>query len=98
MKIERIDNNGQVTLKLFGCLDTTAAQEFGQALAGAEAATELVIDFTGLEFIASSGIRHLVSANKKASSAGRSIVLTGMNEVVSDVFEVTGLTEVFTVR
>lgn len=98
MKIERIDNGDNATLVLHGCLDTAAAHEFGEALDGAAAAKELVIDFADLEFIASSGIRLLVSANKRAVVAGGSVVLTGMNEVVADVFEVTGLKDVFTIR
>ena len=98
MKIETIQQAGETTLKLSGCLDTAAATEFDAALSANEAAATLVIDFTDLEFIASSGLRSLVAANKKAVAAGRVIVLTGMNEVVADVFDVTGLTEVFTVR
>lgn len=98
MKIETIQNGEEITLRLTGCLDTAAAAEFGAALDGVAAAKTLVVDFAALDFIASSGIRLLVSANKKAQTAGHSIVLTGMNDVVADVFEVTGLGDVFTIR
>ena len=98
MKIEKIENGNETTLKLIGCLDTAAAPDFDAALVANAEAKMLVIDFTDLEFIASSGLRSLVAANKKAASAGRSIVLAGMNDVVADVFDVTGLNEVFTVR
>lgn len=98
MKIEKTVNGDETVLKLGGCLDTAAAAEFGAALEGAADAKSLVVDFADLEFIASSGIRLLVSANKKAVAEGRSIALTGMNEVVADVFDVTGLNEVFVIR
>lgn len=98
MKIERIENGDEITLKLGGCLDTAAAAEFGAALEGAAEAKTLTVDFADLEFIASSGIRLLVAANKRAVVAGKSIVLANMNEVVADVFDVTGLMDVFTVK
>ena len=63
-----------------------------------ESAGTLVIDFTSLEFIASSALRSLVAFNKRAVAAGRKMILTGMNDVVADVFDVTGLSEVFTIR
>lgn len=52
---------------------------------------------TGLEFIASSALRLLV-ATKKKRGAGFGVVLTGMNDVVREVFDVTGLDEIFEVR
>ena len=98
MKIEKIVNGNETILKIAGCLDTAASPEFGAALADAAQAKTLVVDFSGLDFIASSGIRFLVTENKKSVAAGRTIVLTGMNEVVADVFDVTGLNEVFPIR
>lgn len=96
MTIDKTVDGDKTILKLGGCLDTAAAPEFAAALDGVSNAKELLIDFTALDFIASSGLRALVSANKKAVAAGNTIVLTGMNEVVADVFDVTGLNEVFT--
>lgn len=98
MKIDKIVTERETVLKLAGCLDTSAAAEFGSALEAAADAKTLVVDFSDLDFIASSGIRLLVSANKKAVQQGRLIALTGMNEVVADVFDVTGLNEVFEIR
>ena len=98
MNIEKIVGADETVLKIGGCLDTAAAAEFGAALADAAKAKTLVVDFSDLEFIASSGIRLLVSENKKSVAAGRSIVLAGMNEVVADVFDVTGLNEIFPIR
>ena len=98
MKIESTVSPEESVLRLSGCLDTSAAAEFGAALEKVAAAKSLIIDFSEVDFIASSGIRLLVSANKKAVAEGRLVTLTGMNEVISDVFDVTGLNEVFTIR
>ena len=98
MKITKTLKADETVLALAGCLDTAAAADFEAALKESADVPKLVIDFTWLEFIASSGLRSLVSANKRAVAEGRSIVLTGMNDVVADVFDVTGLTAVFTIR
>ena len=98
MNIVKTINADETILALSGCLDTSAAAEFDAALSSAETAQTLVIDFTSLEFIASSALRSLVAFNKRAVAAGRKMILTGMNDVVADVFDVTGLSEVFTIR
>ena len=97
MKIEKTENGREVTLKLGGCLDTAATPEFAAAIEGAADATGIVLDMTDLEFIASSALRSLV-ATKKARGAAFPIVIVGANEVVREVFDVTGLDEVFEMR
>jgi len=81
-----------------GCLETAVSGEFSAALEAAAGAKTLVLDFGGLEFIASSGLRLLVVANKRAQAEGRKIVLRGLNDVVAEVFDVTGLKDVFDIR
>ena len=95
MKIDVIKKNEVVTLKLDGCLDTAATSEFAAALEDNIQQKRLVIDMQNLEFIASSGIRLLVTANKQAVKLGHALAIANMNEVVADVFDVTGLIDVF---
>lgn len=97
MEITKTENGGAVTLGLKGCLDTAATPEFTAAIDGTVGATALVLDMTELEFISSSALRTLV-ATKKRRGAAFTITLSGMNEVVREVFDVTGLDEVFEVR
>ena len=97
MEITKTENGNEVTLKLKGCLDTTATPEFAAAIDGTEGVSTLVLDMSELEFISSSALRQLV-ATKKKRGAAFTIALTGMNEVVREVFDVTGLDEVFEVR
>ena len=97
MEITKIEGGSEVTLKLRGCLDTTATPEFALAIEGTEGAETLVLDMSELEFISSSALRQLV-ATKKKRGADFKIVLSGMNEVVREVFDVTGLDEIFEVR
>lgn len=97
MEIEKTESADGVTLKLSGCLDTAASAAFAEAIGATAGAKALTLDMTGLEFIASSALRTLV-ATKKARGSGFPITLTGMNEVVREVFDVTGLDTVFAVK
>ncbi len=97
MEITKTENGNEVTLKLKGCLDTTATPEFAAAIDGTGSAASLVLDMSELEFISSSALRQLV-ATKKRRGADFTIALVGMNEVVREVFDVTGLDEIFEVR
>ena len=97
MEITKIGNGNEVTLKLKGCLDTTATPDFAAAIEGTAGAATLILDMSELEFISSSALRQLV-ATKKRRGAEFTIALSGMNEVVREVFDVTGLDEIFEVR
>lgn len=97
MEIVKTEAGTEVTLKLVGCLDTAATPEFAEAIEGIGAASTLILEMSGIEFIASSALRQLV-ATKKRRGGGFKVVLSGMNEVVREVFDVTGLDSVFEVR
>lgn len=97
MEISRIDNGREATLKLAGCLDTAATPQFNEAIDATDGCSGLVLDLSALEFISSSALRTLV-ATKKKRGAAFPIALVGMNEVVREVFDVTGLDEVFEIR
>lgn len=99
MEITTRTENGETVLSVSGCLDTAATAAFTREVeAAAVGAKTLVFDFSALEFIASSALRLLVTLDKRLAAAGGEVVITGMNDVVRDVFEVTGLVEVFTIR
>ena len=97
MEITKAENGTETTLKLKGCLDTAATPQFAEAMEGTAGAASLVLDMTELEFISSSALRQLV-ATKKKRGAAYPIALVGANEVVREVFDVTGLDEVFEIR
>ena len=56
------------------------------------------IDLEGLDYLSSAGLRVLVSAQKMLSQRGGTLRLLSPNDDVSDVFDMTGLSEVFTIE
>lgn len=94
MTIQKETEASQVTLKLVGRLDTITAPSLETELKSAiPAATKLILDFTGIEYISSAGLRVLLSAQKIMSRQGKMIV-KNPNATVMEIFEMTGFRDI----
>lgn len=93
--IEQLENQYLVTLD--GELDTAAAAEVEQTLQPLYNSNglDVIIDCTNLEYIASSGLRILISILKGARAGGSKVVLKNMNEDILSVFKLTGFINLF---
>jgi anti-sigma B factor antagonist len=88
----------KLTVSVEGRLDTTTAPELEKQLNDSiESATELILDFTNLEYISSAGLRVLLSAHKAMSKKGE-MKICNINESVQEVFEVTGFDDILTIE
>ena len=98
MNINQIKNGTELTIGLAGRLDTTTAPELEKALKEAlDGVTELTFDFAELAYISSAGLRVLLAAHKIMCGKG-GMKVTGINEIVREVLEVTGFTDILTVE
>ena len=83
-----------VTLQVTGRLDTTTAPNLEAVINELSSDTkELVFDVAELEYISSAGIRVLLGAYKKMASNQGIMRIEKANEVVREVFEMTGLSD-----
>ena len=99
MTIEKTVDEKKLTLKVEGRLDTTTAPELEAEFAKIPDQTnEIVIDFEGLEYISSAGLRVLLAVQKKANSAGNKISIRNANESIMEVFGITGFTDILTIE
>ena len=100
MKIVKTATNDQsVTLCIEGRVDTTTAPELEQAIrALPDTVTELILNLDKLVYISSAGLRVLLSAHKMMASRGGKLVITGANEVVTEIFEVTGFSDILNIE
>lgn len=98
MKITKSLNGTALNVALEGRLDTTTAPELEQALKESmDAATELTMDFGKLDYISSAGLRVLLSAHKAMMKKGGMKVVNA-NEMVNEVFEVTGFADILDIE
>src|SRR5581483_3497351 len=79
---------------LVGKLDIAGAEVIALPLATlAGGKSGLVVDLSGVTFLASIGIRHLVSATKALSRRGGRLILVNPNDMVRDVLVTSGVTD-----
>ena len=98
MEISKNMNGTKLEVALAGRLDTTTAPELEKALSESMAdASELTLDFSGLDYISSAGLRVLLSAHKVMSKKG-GMKVTHVNEIVTEVFEVTGFSDILNIE
>ena len=98
MKITKNMNGTALEIALEGRLDTTTAPELENELkACMDGATELTLDFSQLDYISSAGLRVLLSAHKTMSKKG-GMKVTNVNEIVMEVFDVTGFADILTIE
>ena len=98
MTIDKMIEEKKLTITLTGRLDTTTAPqletELKQNISGVEA---LSLDFSGLEYLSSAGLRVLLSAQKVMNRQG-SMTVKNVNEIIMEIFEVTGFVDLLTIE
>lgn len=97
MKTTIKENDGKLLVALVGELDTAAAAGVEQELQPLyeNEDKDIVFDCEKLEYIASSGLRILLSILKKAKSHGHMVTLKSMNDDIKNVFKMTGFINLF---
>lgn len=98
MEIIKTLNGNTLTLQLNGRLDTITAPELEAVITTElEKVNELIIDCTYLEYISSAGLRVLLSAQKMMNNKG-SMKVINVNDMVNEIFEITGFSEILTIE
>jgi anti-anti-sigma factor len=81
-------------IALTGKLDIQGAEVVAIPLAALSGAKQnVIIDMSGVSFMASIGIRHLVSATKALARRGGRLILLNPSAPVLEVLETSGLTD-----
>lgn len=95
--IKRIENgtavlfiDGQLTAQVVSFFDETLKKALGED-------KQIILDFKNVEFIASAVLRVLLTVEKKLKLANGGITIRNANEVVMEVFRLTGLKDFLTI-
>lgn len=98
MTINKIKNGNALTLAIKGRLETTTVPELETIVKSElDGVAELTFDFTDLDYISSAGLRVLLSAQKIMNKQGK-MKIVGANEIVMEIFEVTGFSDILTIE
>jgi anti-anti-sigma factor len=96
MLVERDTLNDILILRPVGSLDSGTSAELERPLTEALKAgtTRVIFDFSRLDYISSAGLRVVLLAGKRLRGTGK-VALVGMNEMVRDVFTMSGFLTLF---
>ena len=98
MTIQKNLNGTTLEIALEGRLDTMTSPELEEELKNSlDSADSLVLDFSKLDYISSAGLRVLLSAHKAMSAKG-GMKVPHVNEIVSEVFDVTGFADILNIE
>lgn len=98
MEVKVTKNEAQVTISVSGRIDTTTAltlgEEFNKNLT--EDVKDFVLDLANCDYIASSGLRVILQAQKTINSRQGSMVVKNVIGDVMEVFDMTGFSDILT--
>ena len=98
MKIDVNKNGNVLTINPFGRLDTSTSPELQAVVSeNIDGVTDLTFDLKQLDYLSSAGLRVLMSTQKIMNKQGE-MRLINVNEDVMDIFDMTGLTDVFDIE
>ncbi|MBR2280881.1 MAG: STAS domain-containing protein [Ruminococcus sp.] len=88
----------KLTVYIHCKIDTSAApvleEELITSLDGVE---ELVLDLSDMNYISSAGLRVFLIAQKRMNAQGK-MTMVGVNKTVEEIFDITGLLDIFTIQ
>ena len=98
MTIEIKRNAEEVVIEIVGRLDTNTAPALDRTISeDISDSQNLVLDLKGLEYISSAGLPVLLGAQKKMQRSG-SLKLINVCDSIMDVLDMTGFTDILTIK
>ena len=93
MQIDRIEEQGIVILAPHGRLDSNTSAFLEEAIDTVgfdDNGAHVLVDFTGVEYISSAGLRVVLKAVKERKNGPKAFVTSSMQDHVREVFEISG--------
>ena len=98
MQLKKTKTGDKFLVQITGRIDTTTAVDFGtQVNDNLDDVKDLVLDFTGVDYVSSIGLRVILELQKRMNEQG-SMVLVNVQEPVMDIFEMTGFAKILKIE
>lgn len=97
MDITKEKNGTNLTLKVSGRLDTSTSPQLEAELSSLSGVEDLVLDFENLEYLSSAGLRVILSMQKQMNKQGK-MTIRHVNDMIMEVFEITGFVDILTIE
>ena len=98
MNITKKQENDTLEIAVEGRIDTTTAPKLGEEIQNiGDDVQKLVLNLEKLDYISSAGLRIILSAQKTFSAKG-GMKIINVNDIVKEIFEVTGFTDILDIE
>ena len=97
MTIAKETSGNTLTVRLAGRLDTITSPDLEQALSDLAGVAHLVLDFAGISYISSAGLRVLLALQKNMGRQG-DMVVRHVDPMVMEVLEMSGFVDILTIE
>ena len=98
MEIKKTQSGETCALELIGRIDTVTSPKLQEALGEAiPSAANTELDFSGVDYVSSAGLRVLLLGEKNAKAAGKAMTLKNVSAEVMEVFDITGFSAILTI-
>jgi anti-anti-sigma factor len=91
------DEAGTAVIELSGDVDRNAEAALDEAYSQAGPAQSIVLDFSGVQYINSTGIAVIVGLLARARANGQQLSARGLTEHYRQIFEITRLADFMTI-
>jgi anti-anti-sigma factor len=91
VQITQSTKDGIAILRPAGNLDSTTAPALQSAVSAVVAEKWFAIDLAGIGFVASAGLRVILSVAKQANARGGALAIFGLSTPVRETFDIAGL-------
>lgn len=99
MEIAKTITDGITAITLKGRLDTITAPKFQpELLAAIKETKNVAIDFAGVEYVSSAGLRTLLSGHKVAKNDGGKLIIKNVSGEIMEIFTITGFADMFNIE
>ncbi|MCR5168708.1 MAG: STAS domain-containing protein [Oscillospiraceae bacterium] len=95
MNLYKVKNGKELRIMPDGRLDTDSAPELESEIKSIpDEITDLVLDFSKLDYISSAGLRVLLSAHNIMDERGGKMTVKSASKGILEVFEITGFNDI----
>ena len=97
MTIKHTNDGAKHVFAVEGRLDTSTAPQLEAELGDLAGVEDLTFDFKDLAYISSVGLRVLLKC-QKTMGREKPMVVTNVNETIMEVFDITGFSDILTIK
>ena len=97
MLIQKIEHSDATIFQVKGRLDSSSTPELEKRIQDSldQGSTILILDFSGLEYINSAGLRILVMSYQRLQPLGGQVMVCGVRDYIAEVFDISGYNRIF---